>query len=61
MNVARDLGTDEIGLFEGFVLTAKFHLGHHQTGVGAMKLVDLERVGTALHQPAVLVDHASSA
>ena len=54
--VACHLGTDEIGLFIGLRLTAKLHLGHHETVVVTVKLIHLKRVGAARHKVTVLVD-----
>jgi len=61
MAVTGHLGTDEIGLFVGFSLTAQLHFGHHETVVIAMELIHLKRMVTAGHKVAVLVDDATFA
>ena len=48
--------SDEVGLFVGFVLGMELHFGHDQTGVVAMKLINLESMLPALDEPARLVD-----
>ena len=56
--VARDFFTDEMGDNGLFCAVLQFYLGHHQTVVVAMKLIDFEGVVAALHEPAGLVDNA---
>ena len=46
--VARHLISDEIGLFVRFIRRMQLHLSNDQPVVVAMKLIDLERVDTAV-------------
>ena len=54
--VARDLIPDEIRLFEGFIRRGKLYLGHDQTLVIAIELIDLEGMPPTADQITRLVD-----
>ena len=56
--VARDFFSDEIGLFEAFVLTSEFHFCHHQAVVVTMKFIYLPCVSSIRtgHEVTMLID-----
>ena len=56
MLVARNLGTEEVGLVKDFRLAAELYLRHHETVIVTMELVNLIGMFADRHEVTMLVD-----